>query len=109
MRYILEISSKAMPGRDDDFVQWYDNTHMPEVLAVPGFLSCERFVREQADGSGKRDYVALYEIESDDPHATLQALFAAAPGMQMTDAIDPQSARFEILIPAGNGVVQTAN
>ena len=101
MRYILQVSSRAMPGRDADYEQWYESTHMGEVLALDGFVAAERFRKTGQDG--QVEFVANYEVETDDRDALLQSLFAAAPNMNMTDAIDVTSAKFEFLEPAGAG------
>ena len=101
MRHLLQVSSRAMPGRDADYDRWYTEVHVWDVLALPGFLSCERFRRTVVGGNGESDFVAIYEVETDDPAALLQSLFEAAPKMQMTDAIDATSARFEFLAPLG--------
>ncbi len=104
MRYQLEVSSRAVPGREADYNRWYDETHVREVLALPGFLACQRYTRIAAGSPGSPadgESVAFYEVETDDPHALLQSLFAASPNMQLTDAIDVQSVRFEFLKPNG--------
>lgn len=101
-RYILAVSSRSLPGREADYERWYEETHVGEVLALPGFEACERFERLGADGQ-TTEFVAHYEVETDDPEALLQSLFAATPNMQLTDAIDGQSVRFEFLRPTGAG------
>lgn len=103
MRYILQVSSRAMPGREADYDTWYEETHMGEVLALDGFVACERFRRTVPGQDGPAEFVANYEVETDDPGALLQSLFAAAPDMNLTDSIDPASARFEFLEPIGGG------
>ena len=108
MRYILQVSSRAMPGRDADYDKWYEDTHMGDVLALDGFVGCERFRKPVQEQDGQFEYVAHYEVETDNPDALLQSLFAAAPDMTMTDAIDPASARFEFLEPVGAGRRQKA-
>lgn len=103
MRYLFEVSSRAVAGREAEYEAWYDQTHVHEVLALPGFLNCERFERSAPDGS-VQEFVAIYEVETDDPQALLHSLFAAAPKMKMTDAIDQTSARFDVLRPLGQKV-----
>lgn len=103
MRYLLSVSSRAFPGREADYERWYEDTHVGEVLALPGFVACERFERLAPDGQAVTEHVAVYELETDDPQALVQSLFAAAPGMKLTDALDTASARFEILRPIGAG------
>jgi hypothetical protein len=31
-----------MPGREDEFNLWYDPTHLPDVLKLPGFVSARQ-------------------------------------------------------------------
>ena len=80
------------PSRDEEFNSWYNEVHLPDVLAVDGFVAATRFRVASAgvggDGEVPHRYVALYEIESDDPHATLEALVAAAPHMRMSDVLE---------------------
>lgn len=99
MRYLLEVSSRALPGREADYDSWYGDVHVKEVLALPGFESAERFRRLGADGQETGEFVALYTVETDNPPALLQSLFAASATMQLTDAIDTSSPRFEFLAP----------
>jgi hypothetical protein len=102
MRYLLEIASRALAGREAEYEAWYESTHVGEVLALPGFTACERFERLGKQGE-VLELVALYEVETDDPAALLQSLFAAAPSMNLTDSIDMESVRFEVLRPIGAG------
>jgi len=92
-----------MPGQDEAFNHWYDNTHVKDVLALAGFNACTRYVRETPGEAP--EYIALYEVETDDPSALLQSLFAAAPTMTVTDTIDTSSAGFQFLRPHGQRVI----
>lgn len=102
MRYWLQVASSALPGREADYETWYKDIHMWEVMTLPGFLSCQRFCRVMPGAEGGGEYVAVYEVETDDPGRTLEALMAAGPKMRMTDAIDLKSVRFEFLKPLGD-------
>ncbi len=101
MRYLLEVSSRAQPGRDAEYNEWYETTHVVDVLNVPGFNACQRYVRANT-GDERPEYVAVYEVETDDPAKLMEALMAAAPNMRMTDALDMSSARFDFLQPMGD-------
>ena len=77
-------SDPADPSREDEYNDWYDNTHVPEICAVPGFVSARRYkVHRPAvggDGSPAPAYLAIYEIDADDlmaPAAELRARSAA--------------------------------
>lgn len=99
MHYILAVTSRALPGREAEYNRWYDDIHVGEVLALTGFLSCERFRVLDGEGRETGEFIAHYHVETDDPAALLQNLFAAAATMRMTDAIDTQSGGFTFLKP----------
>ena len=66
------------PEREAEFNEWYDGTHLPELLAVPGFVAARRYRRVADDGAP--EYLAVYDIEADDlagPVAELRRRSAA--------------------------------
>ena len=80
------VFADGVEGREVEFNNWYENTHLGEVLQVPGFVSAQRFVI-LGEPEGQK-YVAVYEIEGD-PQAALTALYAAvAKTMNMSDSMD---------------------
>ena len=84
-------SAPASPDREDEFNDWYDNTHVPEICAVPGFVSARRYkVHGAAAGdTGAPAYLAIYEIDADDlaaPAAELRARSASGV-MHVSDAL----------------------
>lgn len=70
------VTSDCRPDVEDAFNDWYSNSHVPNLLKVPGYISGMRF-RRVADpilehlGEGPR-YLALYELHGLDaiPHLT---------------------------------------
>jgi hypothetical protein len=50
------------PRYDEEFNAWYNTEHLPDLLALPGFLDAARYV---ATKGGPR-YLAAYELESVD-------------------------------------------
>lgn len=90
---LLVHSRPSDPSREDEFNEWYDKTHVPEVCAVPGFVSARRFkLTEEAKASDPSayPYLAIYEIDADDPQAALKELAARAMDgrIAMSDAIE---------------------
>ena len=59
-RGILAIFNNVAPGRDDDFNNWFQGEHLPERLAVPGFL----YGRRHQALSGSSAYFNFYVTES---------------------------------------------
>jgi hypothetical protein len=64
---LLLNAMNVTPEAEDDFNAWYDEEHLPGLLAVPGTLSARRY-RSVAEGEGVRRYVAIYHLDS--PEAT---------------------------------------
>lgn len=56
----LLVMMQCPPGLEDEFNAWYDSEHIPERLAVPGFLTGLRFVCQ----SGHPKYLAIYDLEA---------------------------------------------
>ena len=56
-RGLLLTLTEPPPAMEEEFNAWYDEEHLPERLAIPGFRSARRWV------SG-RTYLATYELDS---------------------------------------------
>lgn len=86
---ILVVLTNPVPGREDEFNDWYSNVHIQEICTIPGFKSAQRFKLGDAQmgPAGAHQYLAIYEIDGD-PAAALDALKAARPNLQMTEALD---------------------
>ena len=102
MRYILHVTSRAVPGREAEYDRWYDEVHSAEMCRLPGILSCTRYRELDMTGTETGVFIADYEVETDDPASLLNSVFAAAPTMQMTDSIDLESPRFTFLKSIGS-------
>src|SRR5215469_12914699 len=61
-RAFLAFTHDVTPGNEQDWTEWHDREHVPERLAVPGFLRLRRYV---ALGEGPR-WFYFYETESVD-------------------------------------------
>jgi len=42
-KYIIAVYSNPTEGNEDAYNQWYSDTHLAEVLQVPGFVAAQRF------------------------------------------------------------------
>ena len=80
---ILVESRPSSPDRDQEYNTWYDEVHLPQLVALPGFVSARRF--RPADGDAP--YVAIYEIEGDDLQGVLDNMIANAGRLTMSDAL----------------------
>lgn len=110
-RFHYVILSQAVPGREAEFDSWYDDTHLADVVRVDGVVSARRFNIETAivtefDAPQWRS-VAIYEIESDDPVAVMDAIADAAktPAMLVSTAFS-RSGMVQILASETKAVVK---
>lgn len=71
-KYIQIVFSNPLAGRDDEFNDWYENVHIPDLLSIPGMVSAQRYQLKDAeiyhmDGGavpGHR-YAIIYEMQGD--------------------------------------------
>jgi hypothetical protein len=76
-RHLFVVLSNAVAGREDEFNDWYDNRHLDDVLAVPGVVSAQRFALSSEQRMAPPhpfQYLALYEIETDDLKKVIETL-----------------------------------
>src|SRR5579859_5559634 len=62
-RAIFLVYTDLADDRDDEeFNTWYDTRHLPQLMALPGFLDAARYVAIK----GGPKYLAAYELENAD-------------------------------------------
>jgi len=78
----------SSPDREQEYNTWYDEVHLPELVALDGIVSARRLRPVNGDGP----YIALYEIEGDNLQAVLDNMVANGGRLQMSDALqlDPR-------------------
>ncbi|WP_024805807.1 hypothetical protein [Nocardia sp. BMG51109] len=95
-RGILYVESEPNSAEEAAaYHEWYDSTHMKEMLGIDGLVSARRFAPLTGEGA----FVAVYEIEADDvaavearlAEATKSGRFSAPVGLR-TDK--PPTVRF---------------
>jgi hypothetical protein len=61
-RGLLLTMTEPPPEMEEEFNAWYDDEHLAERLAIPGFQTAKRWVANVAPGQGK--YLGTYELDS---------------------------------------------
>src|SRR4030042_4354487 len=73
-RYILEVRTNCKdPEKETEYNDWYNHTHLPDVLETPEVVRATRYEAIDPAG-GEAKFVAIYEIETDDIDAFMNAL-----------------------------------
>lgn len=98
--YQYAVLTRAHPGREDEFKDWYDRQHVPDCLRIPGVTGATRYnilyeVGPSSEGSqvlpAPAHSLSMYTFEAEDPLelARLLSTLAGSDAMPMTDTIDP--------------------
>lgn len=74
-KYVMVVQSQPKAGRDEEYNAWYDTAHYDEIRALPGVTGGRRFERTAiALGGPGLPYLAIFEIETDDPATIMQEM-----------------------------------
>jgi hypothetical protein len=90
---IMFVQSRpSSPDREDEYNDWYTNTHLPDVLEIPGITAARRFKASDVapPPDGAHEYCAVYELDVDDLNAVMPELAARFSDgrMRMSDAME---------------------
>ncbi|WP_417209696.1 hypothetical protein [Antarctobacter sp.] len=78
-RYKMIVQLDPGEGREDAFLDFYPQTHVRDILTVPGVLSAQFLRRVHAisdAGPHEWAYMVIYEVECDDPKELQDAMVA---------------------------------
>lgn len=72
--YYFLVFNNPVPGKEKEYLAWYDQRHIFDVTAIPGFVSGQRFIRNDIQmypGIEPKlpTYLTLYEVKTDDLEA----------------------------------------
>lgn len=95
-KYCFVVITTPVQGKEDEFNTWYTEQHLKDVLRVPGFVSAQRLKIMPETSSVPGKYIALYQMETDNPEACVEDLLARAgkPGLEVSEALDMPSTSF---------------
>jgi len=68
--WMLVVTASVDPAIEDDWNNWYDNVHLPEIADCPGFVEAARYVTD--DDRGSRLYQTIYRLDSKDAVTTTE-------------------------------------
>ncbi len=67
-RHIYLAQTNVVPGREEEFNDWYDHEHLSDILSMEGWIAAQRFRASDRPGSQNRspyEYLTIYEMEGD--------------------------------------------
>ena len=78
---LLFYATNVEPDAEDDLNAWYDNEHVPKLLAVPGTLAARRY----RTSVGEHRFIVMYWLES--PAVTETAAWQATADTPWTQRV----------------------
>lgn len=108
-KFIQIVFSNPLEGRDQEFNEWYDNVHIPQLLAIPGMLSAQRYTLRDAEMyrapggfAPQHRYAIIYEMAGDVDTIMKSIQEAVMAGeIVMHDSLDMDSWRLAFWTPRG--------
>ena len=90
-RFKMLVFSEPFEGREGEFDEWYTGRHLADICALPGFTTAQRFkLHSVSMGHALNRYLAIYDVESDDPDWVIANMFANrdTPAMPISPAFN---------------------
>jgi len=85
-RYVYLVFANPIPGKEAEFNDWYSNTHMGDLVQLPGWMGAQRFrivttvqPRPTIAGYG-HGYLMIWDLEETEANAALARSEAAIAG-----------------------------
>src|SRR5215469_10392858 len=74
--YYFFVFSNPVAGHEDEYNKWYDHQHAPDVVAVPGFVTAQRYVKNDLPLYRMVElqvpkYLIIYKIVTSDIEAVM--------------------------------------
>lgn len=94
------VLTNPIADADAAFNEWYDTTHIPQVLDVPGVVAAQRYVISDVDVPDDQElpavlpppthrYMVIYELDREPNHVMQEFLKRVTTGkLTLSDALD---------------------
>ncbi|HMO67181.1 MAG TPA: hypothetical protein PKD92_08910 [Novosphingobium sp.] len=95
-RFKMLVLSEPYPGHEDEFNRWYSERHLADVCAQPAYVAAARFeLHSVVMGQPQNRWLAIYDMETDDPDKAVADLFAlrGTPAMPIPDCFNFDTAQ----------------
>ena len=101
------VLSEPREDQEAAFNDWYENTHLDEVIATTGWRRAQRFrLAREVGAPCPLPYLAAYEAEADTADEVLEQLNGSRDQRQQSPSIDRRTAGvwvYETIGPAHTG------
>src|SRR5262252_7788554 len=85
-RYVMLVFANPIPGKEGEFNDWYTNTHMGDLVQLPGWMGAQRFriitsvIPRPSVAGYSHGYLIIWDLEDNEANAALARMTAAIAG-----------------------------
>jgi len=96
------IFTNAVAGSEAEFNDWYETTHVDDVLATAGFHAGQRFGLELVAGLPMPNtHLAIYETQGESPQEVVHRLNETRVNRVISDTMDASQFAIWVFTPLG--------
>ena len=93
-RYLVLVLTEPTEGQEARFNDYYENTHLDEVISSTGWQSAQRFrLVDEAGEACPLSYLAAYEAEADSASDVIARLNETRSEREQSDALNKKTGR----------------
>ena len=93
-KHIILVLTEPTEGKEDEFNDYYENTHLDEVIETAGWQTAQRFkLVDEAGESCPLPYLAAYSVDAEDSAEILKTLNETRPQREQSDALNMRTGR----------------
>lgn len=101
-KHMVIVLSDPVEGSEREYDKWYENVHLDEVLETTGWTAAQRYVlTDHKGGECPNRFMALYEVDTDQPSDIVRRLDETRRDRQQSAAIDRANAALWVFSPTG--------
>ena len=101
-KQLFMVLSEPVEGREDDYNDWYENVHLDEVIGTSAVTNAQRFVlADQRGTEAPHRYLAVYEVDTDDPSEVFKSIDARSAERQNSDTLNRTTLAAWVYTPIG--------
>lgn len=110
MKHLCVVLTEPTQGKAAEFDDYYENVHLDEVLATTGWQSAQRFrLTDQIGQECPLPFLALYEVEADNPKDVIRQMNETRAQRQQSDALNRKTAAVWVFSETGPRHHRTSN
>ena len=73
-RFQMIFITASKPGRGEEYSEWCRTQHFPDLMRIPGVVAAKRFKVLSKDADDRTHFVAIVEVECDDPEDVMREI-----------------------------------